>query len=115
MSSVSTSGTSMAGKWLPRAYSDQARRRAYRPSEPRGGSSRQGDAHARQQLIAIDGVLGQLGRRVGPLAEILDDPCEQADGRVVQRVGECLWPGRLHVQVAEDVLSEVVESLGALT
>jgi hypothetical protein len=32
------------------------------------------DADVGEQLVAVDGILGERGRRVGPFLELLDDP-----------------------------------------
>ena len=117
MSSVSRSGTSIAGKWPPRsywvqcsivpagssrlrivvsaAYTATARGGPGSPQPPPSSSARlargqlapglhplvgrvrragararePGDAHAGQELVAVDGVVGQLSLRVGPLVE----------------------------------------------
>lgn len=53
-----------------------------------------------QQLVAVDGLFGQLGRRVGPLFELLDDPGQLADRRVGEGVGQRLRPGALDLQIA---------------
>ena len=61
------------------------RRRAC-PGEPE-------DADVGQQLITIDGLLGQLRGRIGPRLELLDDPGELTDRRIVEQVGEGLRAG----------------------
>ena len=59
----------------------------------RAGAGEPVEADVGEQLVAVDGVLGQLGRRVGPLLELLGDPGQLADRRVGQRVGDRLGPG----------------------
>jgi len=59
-----------------------------------------------QQLVTVHLL-------AGPLVELLGDPGELTDRRVVQRVPQGLWPGLLDGQVAGAVVQEVVEPLGA--
>ena len=58
------------------------------------------DAHVRQQLIAVDRILGELGAGVGPLPELLDDPRKLRDGRIREAERDRLRAGRLQLQVA---------------
>ena len=44
-----------------------------------GGAGQPVEHHVGEQLVAVDGVLGQAGARVGPFLELLDDPGELAD------------------------------------
>src|SRR4029453_13551648 len=51
-----------------------------------GGAGEPVDADVGQQVGAVHGVLGELGRRVGPLLELLHDPGQLPDRGVVDRV-----------------------------
>src|SRR5262245_12594488 len=50
-----------------------------------GGGRQPVDRHIGQQLVAVNRFFGNL-RRVGPLAEFLDDPSELADQRIGQPI-----------------------------
>src|SRR5215204_4574325 len=57
------------------------------------------DRDVGQQLVELDGVLGQLRRRVRPLLEVLDDPGELPHRRVGQGVGDGLRTVGLELEV----------------
>ncbi len=66
----------------------------------RAGAGEPVDADIGEELIAVDGIFRQIGGRVRPLLELLDDPGELTNRRVVQRVGKRLRSGGLDLQVA---------------
>jgi hypothetical protein len=74
----------------------------------RAGAGEPVDADASEQLIAVDSIFREIGGWVRPLLELLDDPGELANRRVVQRVGERLRPGSLNLQVALGIGLEVL-------
>src|SRR6266508_4238658 len=63
-----------------------------------GGRRQPVGRHDGEQQVAVDGVLGNR-RRVRPLPELLDDPCELPDRRVGQAVRQRLRAGRLELHV----------------
>ena len=52
-------------------------------------------------MVDVDRVLGQLPGRIGPLADLLDDPGELHHRRVREPVGDRLRARRLEAEVAE--------------
>ncbi len=69
-----------------------------------GGGGEPVDADVGQDPVAVHGVLGQQGGRVGPLLELLHDPGEQPGGGVGQRLPDGLRPGALDLHVRAGLL-----------
>src|SRR5712692_886884 len=63
-----------------------------------------------QELIAIDCVLRKI-RGVGPLLELLCDPCQEADGGVGEPIRQGLRAAGLDHEVAESLLRKASGSL----
>ena len=83
---------------------DRVRRR-------RTGAGEPVQADVGQQLVPVDGLFRQLVDRVGPLGELLHDPGQLPDRRIVQRVRQRLRPRRLQHEVPEAVVERLVEPL----
>ena len=61
----------------------------------RAGPGEPVQADVGEELVDVDGVLGQGRVAVGPGLELLGDPGELGDGRVGQGVADRLGAGRL--------------------
>src|SRR5215207_8052860 len=69
------------------------------------GTGKPVDRDVGEQLVEVDGILGKLGRSVGPLLEVLEDPGELANRRVVERVSDGLGTVRLELEVPRTLLA----------
>ena len=67
----------LRGERLPRLHPLVHRVRGRSP-----GLGEPEDADVGEQLVPVDGLVGDLGGRIGPLLELLDDPGELPDRRV---------------------------------
>ena len=86
---------------------DGVGRGAGRPCEPV-------HADVGEYLVPRDRVLGQRVAGVGPLLELLDDPCQLPGRGVGQRVGQRLRAGGLDLEVAVALGQEVLQPLHPL-